>query len=211
MTEAMMPVTVEQCEAVKLLACASPWCDHAAFVATTDTDLFYGQAFQVQCTQCGMGGPVKRTEAEAIAAWNTRATPPSPAGEVLHGIDVARTRLAPLMKYGEDAVWRPAQFAYEVLGNAQAALTANGSQPDRVVETNGHVVTVLRDDWQDIGTAPKALGAGILAWDQSCVGEPYIASWTKHGWFDGVVMRAPTKWQPLPICPTLDAKDQSNG
>jgi hypothetical protein len=56
----------------RLRACASPWCDHAAFVASTDTDMFYGKAYQVQCSQCSMGGPVKRTEAEAIDAWNVR-------------------------------------------------------------------------------------------------------------------------------------------
>ena len=46
------------------------------------------------------------------------------AAEVLNGIEVARRRIAPLMKQGEDAIWRPAQFAYEVLGNAAAALSA---------------------------------------------------------------------------------------
>ena len=56
----------------ELLPCPSPWCNHRAYVASTDDDAFYGKAFQGRCTQCGMGGPVKRTEAEAVTAWNTR-------------------------------------------------------------------------------------------------------------------------------------------
>jgi hypothetical protein len=44
--------------------------------------------------------------------------------DVLKGIDVARGRLAPLMKQGEDYIWRPAQAAFEALGNARAAIAA---------------------------------------------------------------------------------------
>ena len=64
--DTMVAVTPE------LLPCPSPWCNHRAYVASTDDDAFYGKAFQGRCTQCGMGGPVKRTESEAIAAWNHR-------------------------------------------------------------------------------------------------------------------------------------------
>lgn len=39
-----------------------------------------GTAYQVECC-CGARGKAERTYAEAIAAWNRRASPPVPAGD----------------------------------------------------------------------------------------------------------------------------------
>ena len=69
----------EPTEALK--PCPSPWCNHRSFIVHTSKDHFYGEAFQGRCSQCNLGGPVKRTKAEAIAAWNTRAAPPAQVDE----------------------------------------------------------------------------------------------------------------------------------
>lgn len=85
--DTMVAVTPE------LLPCPSPWCDHRAYVASTDDDAFYGKAFQGRCTQCDMGGPVKRTEAEAVTAWNTRRQSDGCTGAV----EALRKALAKIM------------------------------------------------------------------------------------------------------------------
>ena len=59
--------------------------------------------------------------------------------------------------------------------------------------------------WRGIEEAKVNIGDGILAWDESCCGEPYIASLVKRGdvleWFDGVCFRRPVKFIDLSSFP----------
>lgn len=70
------PVTV-----TPLLPCPNPWCEGAEregdFTPALQRGLF-GNHY-VACTSCCMDGPKRQTEAEAIAAWNTRAKSASEA------------------------------------------------------------------------------------------------------------------------------------
>lgn len=79
MTEATRPVTVEQCEATKLLAC--PFCggEPMAYDAVDLREKFVHWT-TIRCEQCGAEQSEEYTS-EAIAAWNTRATPPSSEAE----------------------------------------------------------------------------------------------------------------------------------
>jgi len=94
-----------------------------------------------------------------------RAQQPSASGgveDVLRGAAVARDRLAPLMKYGEDAVWRPAQFAYEILGNCARTLPtyAQGRKDgiEEAAEIAEQFSTSKWDDRNAIAAAIRALG-----------------------------------------------------
>jgi len=94
-----------------------------------------------------------------------RAQQPAASGgveDVLRGAAVARDRLAPLMKYGEDAVWRPAQFAYEILGNCARTLPtyAQGRKDgiEEAAEIAEQFSTSKWDDRNAIAAAIRALG-----------------------------------------------------
>ena len=119
----------------ELLPCPSPWCDHRAYVASTDDDAFYGKAFQGRCTQCGLGGPVKRTEAEAIAAWNTRhQSGRTGAGEAL------REALAKIMPITFD---NGPDYMSLYFGDGSGAHST-------------HAMTMHPQDWYDLQTAYEA-------------------------------------------------------
>jgi len=69
-------------EGVALLPCPNPWCEsHADGALPNENDIWqhpgFAPAYRVQCSFCLMEGPVKEGEDEAIAAWNTRTTPPA--------------------------------------------------------------------------------------------------------------------------------------
>lgn len=153
MTEAMMPVTAEQCEAVKLLAC--PFCGGEATLSSETC------GWRVDCIErdCYTRGPWPDdcTESEAIAAWNTRATPPAPAG-LAGGLEEAgehwRTfKSSWLHKHGAwptggiDAMQALNRLLPNSCGPKEAkrltALTSNGSQPDRVGDVREQVRTFL--------------------------------------------------------------------
>ena len=70
-------------ETERLEPCPNPWCeaderegDFRPQVQYSNFALVY-----VACTSCGMAGPTRQHEAEAIAAWNRRPSTPA-AGEV---------------------------------------------------------------------------------------------------------------------------------
>jgi len=50
----------------ELLPCPLPWCQGEAFLTGASV---WGN---VECSLCGCEGPARKTEAESIAAWNTR-------------------------------------------------------------------------------------------------------------------------------------------
>jgi Lar family restriction alleviation protein len=61
----------------ELLPC--PFCGSGAEIVVrefTDDKANYGEAY-ASCLSCGIEQPYKQTEAEAIAAWNTRALQPT--------------------------------------------------------------------------------------------------------------------------------------
>lgn len=53
-----------------------PFCDHGSQVALMPSGFRSYEA--VECAWCSAEGPPGKTVADAIAAWNTRATPPNP-------------------------------------------------------------------------------------------------------------------------------------
>jgi len=54
---------------------ACPWCCLGGVLHMINTD--GAGDWAVECRDCGAAGPIERTQAEAIAAWNTRALPAS--------------------------------------------------------------------------------------------------------------------------------------
>lgn len=58
-------------ETVKLLPCPNPWCEHEANPATYQAT---SGRWRCGCEECGIEAPWAKTKADAIAAWNTRAT-----------------------------------------------------------------------------------------------------------------------------------------
>ena len=59
----------------ELRACPNPWCEHSdPVVELTLRYMGDNSPRRVEC-ECGMRGPAKPSEAEAIAAWNKRPTP----------------------------------------------------------------------------------------------------------------------------------------
>lgn len=55
--------------ASELKACPNPWCKENAPLVKVDR--VRGEHYGV-CGSCGLYGPYRRTEVDAIAAWNTR-------------------------------------------------------------------------------------------------------------------------------------------
>lgn len=58
-------------ESEKLLPCPNPWCGETQEVEPNRN--MWSGCWHVGCGVCMLDGPVMATEAEAIAAWNTRA------------------------------------------------------------------------------------------------------------------------------------------
>lgn len=101
---------------------------------------------------------VKAARTKLLAALNTRATHPSPAGlagetrgKLRHWLSsalVESQRLALITQFWGKGCADEARghgLQIDVCTRILTSLTANASQPDRVVETNGHVVSVLRE------------------------------------------------------------------
>ncbi len=72
-----------------LLPCPNPWCEgperEGDFSPVVGRRQFGN--WSVGCSSCPMDGPIRRTEAEAITAWNTRANQLAvvPSVEVIAG------------------------------------------------------------------------------------------------------------------------------
>lgn len=73
-----------------LLPCPNPWCEGPEREGDFSPVPFRRQfgTWLVGCTSCSMDGPIASTEAEAIAAWNTRHREASQAElvEALRGL-----------------------------------------------------------------------------------------------------------------------------
>lgn len=58
----------------ELRTCPNPWCEGPEREGdySPAVRLHHHGNYRVVCTSCIMDGPLRRTPAEAIAAWNTR-------------------------------------------------------------------------------------------------------------------------------------------
>lgn len=72
----------------KLKSCPTPWCSEFshAYLQELPPEVGHGAVwheigFQVRCGACNVRGPRELSEAEAIAAWNTRS--PSDRNDVI--------------------------------------------------------------------------------------------------------------------------------
>lgn len=106
----------------KLLPC--PFCAAPAelFVREfTDAEASYGNA-AVDCSKCGVGFGLRRDEAEAIAAWNTRS-PSFP--ELVAALEKARRGLSAILGHpATDMGSLSAMAATEAMEAADKALSA---------------------------------------------------------------------------------------
>jgi hypothetical protein len=73
-------------EATELKPCPKPWClSHGKLLPGVDGTpiLYYGlyQSICVGCPICSLKGPIRHSEAEAIAGWNDRQSPVPVQGE----------------------------------------------------------------------------------------------------------------------------------
>lgn len=62
---------------MKLKPCPNPWCPstdhklkHEFYVPRIRPNM--GELYQVECSVCPIKGPIRKTEAKAVIAWNTR-------------------------------------------------------------------------------------------------------------------------------------------
>lgn len=144
----------------ELKPCPNPWCDgKPAYLYGRLRD----DGMRYVCAKCGIGPPLAPTEAEAIAAWNTRPAPspadaglvvqqdgasfgpgshePSPKGLGPSGFDPSRDDDACYLTACEDLVrgdWTPNKAIYlDLLATAQrlnARIEALSGEYERGVE-----------------------------------------------------------------------------
>lgn len=86
-----------------------------------------GMIAMIACRSCGVETSVHSTRSEAIAAWNTRATPPGmirlDAPELLAMVDALREATSQLASVtGADD--RPESDSWYIVTDARAAITA---------------------------------------------------------------------------------------
>lgn len=181
-------------DSAELLPCGCPFCGAGAAIPMTATKAgFSGVEVMrdslnrpfVWCGTCGAQARWENTEAEAIAAWNTRAPVPASPPVEGEGRAVAAIEATGLLA-GDEA--RDA---------ARAAISAL-SKP-RVSREE-----IAPAAWQAIETAPKD-GTWIMGWAERD-SSPYRISWgTNHdgrltwctnfgSFYDGYI----THWVPLP-------------
>lgn len=92
-------------ESVKPLPCPNPWCDTPTkirFVPTASPPLGRGW----MCCDCHLHGPFADSQAEAIAAWNTRASDTVPrevADRLADALEVAKRDLIAQLPMLRDA------------------------------------------------------------------------------------------------------------
>ena len=64
-----------------LMECPNPWCEHKKLPKAVVRKIYQFRECIVECQDCGFEGPVRPTEAEAVAAWNERAPQGNEASE----------------------------------------------------------------------------------------------------------------------------------
>jgi hypothetical protein len=79
-------------EATELKPCPKPWClSHGKLLPGVDGTpiLYYGlyQSICVGCPICSLKGPIRHSEAEAIAGWNDRQSSVPVQGEPVAGLE----------------------------------------------------------------------------------------------------------------------------
>lgn len=113
--------------------CPNPWgCSGSQAPVCTHYNFDGNSALRhVVCHSCGERGPVRPTEAEAIAAWNQRA----PAPSLLNGLREAREALAGVYEWADQlangATWHfrdqdPAKAAKATLAHLDTLLAQEG-------------------------------------------------------------------------------------
>lgn len=82
----------DQAPNVTLKPCPNPWCEAAERDGDFSPQIHYSnfELVFVACTSCGMAGPTRQHEAEAITAWNQRASTGDDTGALREALKSAR-------------------------------------------------------------------------------------------------------------------------
>jgi Lar family restriction alleviation protein len=188
MAEGMSHTAMTDSVSEELKAC--PFCG-GSDVELRDPHMMFSRLAAVGCNACEIQGPLASKAEEAIAAWNTRLSPPV-SGDMVERVARAGAP-ASWLKYDElkrDGLPIPnwlCDIVAATLGTARAALTTSPEQ-----------------GWQPIETFNRAEGKALIFDPKWGVAEGLRDHTGRWGLatFNGQVIEAhPTKWRPLPEPP----------
>lgn len=125
----------------ELLPCPNPWCERIEGVEASRH--LVTERWHVCCDDCMIEGPWAKTYDEAVAAWNTRATPTPPiegrdadVEQLKQALEDVCNPLAYLKRMAEAEGAKLGGMAYSIAndiatvqGIARAALQALGERP----------------------------------------------------------------------------------